>query len=447
MISLEQLLDDARQQSRTLAPDIAVRLLCAAVRIAASSGVQLRPRRLLLQDNGELKLDADSPTDGGDRSGYLAPEVVAGLSSADDPRSLVYAAGALGYELLTGNATPDRRLAGAPELPEPVSAILRKTLAVRHQRFATLSELSEQLEAATAVTLKRVGGVTSFHDVIQPGAAAGDDRTQPFIPFLRRAPDAAADDPAAAVKSQLGAAQRKIAKLEQDIAAHTAASSEREEKHRATIAALEERVQALSRLARAAASGSWSERPISNPPRPRSGVLLGAGAALLLVAGAVLFLAWRAGAFATRQASAPAVETPGSSSQDVTGAPAPKADAPAAPTGSAPQPQRPRTLPPAPAAAQEQARSKIQAGDRALQAGRGDEAVADFQAAIAADPRQTTALRGLAAAYMLRGDQKNAKKQYEQYLRSTPGAPDAERVRRILDDLAAADAASAKRAK
>src|SRR5262249_59384658 len=110
--------DNTRQ--KLLAPEVAVPLLGAAVRQAAEAGVSLRPRLLKFHGDGQVSLDLSQASAGAeDRPGYVAPEVVAGLCPLDDPRALGYAAGALGFELLTGSPIPDRRV--RPRQPAPGS--------------------------------------------------------------------------------------------------------------------------------------------------------------------------------------------------------------------------------------------------------------------------------------------------------------------------------------
>src|SRR3954464_11397399 len=143
-MSLQTCLELVRQRGAALPEQVAIHLLCASVWRAAVAGISLRPGRVLLDASEGLILDALHPAGAGSDSGYLAPDAVAGEAAPDAPRSLVYAAGALGHELLSGaplDLSGPRR-----ELPGKVGEIVRKALSRDPQRrFGSLEEMSQAL--------------------------------------------------------------------------------------------------------------------------------------------------------------------------------------------------------------------------------------------------------------------------------------------------------------
>jgi regulator of sirC expression with transglutaminase-like and TPR domain len=66
-----------------------------------------------------------------------------------------------------------------------------------------------------------------------------------------------------------------------------------------------------------------------------------------------------------------------------------------------------------------------------------DEAQAAFQRALAADPKAAEAVRGLAMVNMTQGKEQEAKALYERYLQLAPSAPDAARIRKVVQSLSA----------
>ncbi len=127
------------------------------------------------------------------------------------------------------------------------------------------------------------------------------------------------------------------------------------------------------------------------------------------------------------EAAAPAkVEVP---------APAPAAaPALAAPAPAAPSAPKKRAVASVSPEKQAEASEQIQSGDKALRVGKMEEAIAAFQAALAADPSQAAAHRGMGMALVMMGREEEAKKEYQRYLRLEPKAPDADRIRRILSE-------------
>jgi tetratricopeptide (TPR) repeat protein len=141
--SVASFLTKAQKKGTELPPALSGALLLAAVRLSDAKGQAVRPYQLLVDDDGNLDLlTGEAPT--GD--GYAAPELRNGAVLPDDPRVLVYAAGALGYELVT--LTPPRPGEGVgPAVQGPLGKLIRKAMADRQKRFKNLVEMARAIEA------------------------------------------------------------------------------------------------------------------------------------------------------------------------------------------------------------------------------------------------------------------------------------------------------------
>jgi serine/threonine protein kinase len=144
-VTLHEMLEKARASAQKLQPSEAAVLFAAAVRLAAARGATLRARLIEMDEAGALHLlpfdeNAPEPT-----PSYLAPELLApGAPRKTEPRVQVYAAGALGYELLTGKHAPS----GPPgaELGGPLGDIVRIALSAdRRERFGDMNQLQDAL--------------------------------------------------------------------------------------------------------------------------------------------------------------------------------------------------------------------------------------------------------------------------------------------------------------
>ena len=246
-MSLDSLLEETRTAQRSLPHALALRWLRASIRLAAGSGSSLRPRMLLMDQRERLTLEPPAAHGAEDRPGYVAPEVNVGLAAADDPQALVYTAGALGYELFTLRAVPDRSVPASEEVPAWLGTVLRKALAPRHRRYQTLEELNAALSSA---------------------APAGDEPDEPAgaadtSALIEHEPEPT--HPASGLAVQMQATEERAAELERTLAARDAAAAERIAELEATIDALQERVRVLSFIANAAAKAPRSapaeERP------------------------------------------------------------------------------------------------------------------------------------------------------------------------------------------
>ena len=237
MISLERLLDEARSGQRELSRELALRLLHASIHLAAGAQVSLRPRMLLLDEEEELKLDPAAASGSDDRPGYAAPEVSAGLAPPDDPQALVYTAGALGYELLTLCAVPDRSAPVSAGLTPGFAAVLRRALAPRHRRYPTLEEMDADLSSV---------------------AVASDEVHAPPAPVRATVHQLRGTGSARDLEEQLRAAEQRAAELEKTLTARDIAAAERIAELQLTIDVLQERVRLLSFLADASAKAPRS---------------------------------------------------------------------------------------------------------------------------------------------------------------------------------------------
>jgi len=141
--SVASFLSKAQRKGTELPPAVSGALLLAAVRLSDAKGQALRPYQLLVDDGGGIDLLTGEPPTG---DGYAAPELRNGAVLHDDPRVLVYAAGALGYELVT-LTPPQAGLGVGLEVHGPLAKVIRKAMAERQKRFKNLTEMARAIEA------------------------------------------------------------------------------------------------------------------------------------------------------------------------------------------------------------------------------------------------------------------------------------------------------------
>jgi Flp pilus assembly protein TadD len=142
--SVASFLSQAQKKGAELPPALSGALLLAAARLSEAQQQAVRPYQLLVDDDGALELLAgDAPAS----DGYAAPELRNGAVLPDDPRVLVFAVGALGYELITlASPRPGEEGVG-PEVRGPLAPVIRKALAERQHRYKNLFEMAKALEA------------------------------------------------------------------------------------------------------------------------------------------------------------------------------------------------------------------------------------------------------------------------------------------------------------
>ncbi|HZX96939.1 MAG TPA: hypothetical protein VFE90_20635, partial [Myxococcales bacterium] len=140
--SVASFLTQAQKRGSELPPALSGALLLAAIRLSEHQQQALRPYQLLVDDDGALDLLTGEPPTG---DGYSAPELRNGAVLPDDPRVLVYAAGALAYELIT-LAPPRQGQAPGKEVQGPLAPVIRKAMAERQQRYRTLGDMARAIE-------------------------------------------------------------------------------------------------------------------------------------------------------------------------------------------------------------------------------------------------------------------------------------------------------------
>ena len=150
MITVLEILERARTGGQRLPYNEAAVLFAAAVRLAAANDSTLRARLIQIDDAGGLHLMAfDEEAPEADPA-YLAPELLSpDAPDKNDLKVQVYAAGVLGYELLTGKLAPPSGHPAGPELSGPLGEVVRLALASdRRTRIEDLKQLEEAVEGA-----------------------------------------------------------------------------------------------------------------------------------------------------------------------------------------------------------------------------------------------------------------------------------------------------------
>jgi len=140
--SVASFLTQAQKKGKELPAALSSALLLAAVRLSEAKAQAIRPYQLLVDDDGALDLLTGEPPTG---DGYSAPELRNGAVLPDDPRVLVYAAGALAYELIT-LAQPRQGHPPGKEVQGPLAPVIRKAMAERQQRYKTLGDMTRAIE-------------------------------------------------------------------------------------------------------------------------------------------------------------------------------------------------------------------------------------------------------------------------------------------------------------
>jgi tetratricopeptide (TPR) repeat protein len=140
--SVASFLSQAQKNGTEVPVALTGALLLAALRLSEKKMQALRPYQLLVDDDGALELLTGEPPTGDE---YAAPELRNGAVLPEDPRVLVYAAGALGYELVTLKPPP----AGpgrAEGLAGPLAPVIRKAMSERQQRYKSLGDMARAIE-------------------------------------------------------------------------------------------------------------------------------------------------------------------------------------------------------------------------------------------------------------------------------------------------------------
>jgi len=424
MTNVHEIIEKVRSAGQRLPPGEAAVLFAAAVRLAAAQGATLRSRLVQIDDSGGLHLaqfDDQAPES---EPGYLAPELHgADAPRKSEPRVQVYAAGALGFELLTGHRAP-----GNPaELSGPLGDIVRIALAPdRRERFGDLTQLHDAVEG------------------VQPRPPAEGERNilgALRTRFTRVAPE----------KEALARLIEKVGALETQIGHLAKAQSKLDAAQRQALEQLDRFQDGQQRMSAA---------------RPAPSAFGPAIIAALLAAAAVIGAGYALGMISlpgrARQEPAPvapaveekkppaveekktAVEAADAGAAAAVDAGAPDASVAAAETTDAgavaaaePKPAKPKR---APEVSQAQllhavAISQVRRGESALEKGRADEALESFRAALENEATLAVAFRGMGMAYAMQGNDAQALQAYQRYLQLAPSAADKGDIRRSIAEL------------
>jgi tetratricopeptide (TPR) repeat protein len=423
LITLHDILERARASGQKLAPGEALWLFAAVTRLAAAQKSTVRSRLVHLDAAGAIQLARFDEKRADDEQGYLAPELLErGAPAKTEPRVQVYAAGALGYELLTGQPAPDSRKGPGPELTGPFADLVRIAMARdRRERFGDLQQLREAVDA-----LQRPAG----GDTERQAFAALVARSEKWagVPEMDRAALAKLIEHVSHLGRQIDAVRSGMADVQRD-----------QQDLSTRVAATESRGPGQSVVVR---SGSGFATGLL-------GGLFGAAvaAAALFAAGLLNPSAIRALAGRGPSASAPApleprpvpavasiVPTP-SSTPTPTATPSPPPAATPSPTPTATPTPSPSPRPSRADLARTVAEAQVRRGDLELERGRYESAADEFQQALANDATLAVAWRGLGIAHLMRHDEESARRAYEKYLQLAPGAPDARDIRKAIAEL------------
>jgi hypothetical protein len=483
-ISVEKLLEVVRLKGGALPQRLAAHLFCAAVWRGAVAGTSLRPRLILLDPLDGLRLEPANRASSVEReNGYLAPEVLAGGAATNDPQVLVYAAGALGYELLAGEPPPAAPVRMPAELAGPLGEVVRVAMAPqRRDRFQALEQMSEALHAihpAPAPELEKLL-FTSLYGLCSRWVP---ERSPPLIPAEATANGNEGRDVSETATVfrwmySMDAAVEQIQRQQLELVAALASPADRSS--RALEAGPPDAHKTRERdhlelLQRIAALGS-SQTEAPEPVRKAPSLWLNWGGAAL--AGALGAFGVVVALGITKVATVPDARTPPAPPQAAV-EPAPPPAAPRPPpmmtspmilSGSkaaqpaaaeekatttsepaaSPEPVKeakpspapaPATPPRAPAkrsktrTASSGTRALVESGERALRRGRPADALVAFQSALAVQPTLARAVRGAAMAQMMQGKEREAKEGFKQYLRLAPRAEDAPRIEKVIENL------------
>ena len=415
MITLHDILERARASGQKLSPGEALWLFAAVTRLAATQRGTIRSRLVQIDPAGALQLGRFDEKRTEDEPGYLAPELLErGAPAKTEPRVQVYAAGALGYELLTGQLPPDPRKGPGPELAGPFADLVRIALARdRRERFGDLHQLREAVDA-----LQRPAGADSERQAF--AALVARSEKWAGVTDMDRAALAKLIEHVSHLGKQIDAVRSGMADVQRD-----------QQDLGTRMAQVEARPAGGQSVVVRSGSG-WAPGLVGG----LFGAVLAAGALFatgLLSPSAIRALA--AQRPATRIAAqvepapAPAVASV------VPAAPAPSATPAPTPT-AVPAPSAPPAARPSPAElAHAVAEAQVKRGDVELERGRYEAAAEEFQQALGNDANLAVAWRGLGIAHLMRHDEEAARRAYEKYLQLAPSAPDARDIRKAIAEL------------
>jgi tetratricopeptide (TPR) repeat protein len=443
MTNVHEILVTARAAGQQLSDKEAAVLFAAAVRLASAQGATLRGRLVEIDEAGALHLapfDDQAPEE---EMGYLAPELLAkDAPRKSEPRVQVYAAGALGYELLTGKELAEAGKVTGSELSGPLGDIIRMALAPdRRERFGDLTQLYDAVEG-----------------VQRP--LPTEKEKQQFAAIRARAARWAS---AGMEKEALAKVIEKLTHLDAQLALSGKAWTRIDTTQRQSLERLDRFESGLQRVEEQA-----RQRPSLALPAIALGLLgaaIGAAAVVFVPVPSRQKTAAEEKPSPPVAAAAPAPPAPvlplvvpdasvaakdkePVAVPDATAALAPPVpDAgPAVAVAASPPPPAPEPEPPpvkrrrnSEATRAEMfhavALSQVKRGEAALERNRIDEALASFKAAIENENSIAIAWRGMGMAYAMQGKDAQALQSYERYLQLAPGAPDAKDIRASIAEL------------
>jgi tetratricopeptide (TPR) repeat protein len=450
MITVLEILERARTAGQRLPYNEAAVLFAAAVRLAAANDSTVRARLLQIDDTGGLRLEPFDEEASEADPAYLAPELLSPEApDKNDPKVQVYAAGVLGYELLTGKHAPPS--GHSTDLSGPLGEVLRLALAAdRRTRIEDLKQLEEAVEG------------------VQPRPPAEGERN--ILLSLRNRSSRPPPEKEAVAKLI-----DRLQQLETQVATLGRVQSRMEAAQRQSLETMERFEVGQLR----AGDAGRRRQPVIAPA-----ILAGTLSAVAVVA-----VAWGLGLFASPSPVRPA-PPPVTSEPPVP--PEAKEEAKPAPAETKPAERKPAPVEPKPAAASNSAQtdaaapvevksaqtnaaedagaaaetggspaapaaapapkkraapssqaamlhalalSQVRRGEAALEQGNADDALASFRAALENEPTIAVAFRGLGMAYAMQGHDAEALQAYDKYLRLSPKAADAPEIRKSIREL------------
>lgn len=429
---IHDILERARATGQRLTPQEAAVLFAAATRLAAAQGATLRGRLVQIDEHGALQLLAFDDHQPETELGYLAPELLQkDAPRKNEPRVQVFAAGALGYELFSGQPpgsggqvtgplaeiirmaiAPDRRerFGGLNELLDAVEEVQKRLpLQQEQQALAALRQRAAKWGAEKEALAKLIGQLGQ----VERAQRQTMERLDRIEEGFRRGDEARKQKPSVALPAVIAGALAGAAVVGATWAAGMLGAAARPP--------VQPEAQALPAAPPPLAKPTPVEAPPPKPaPPPKVVPVPEPPDAAVADAGDDATVSDAGPADAGSAEAAPPLEPP---------APPKPAPAKGLPKATPQISQR--------AMAHAVALSQVKRGDSSLERRRIDEALESYRTALENEPTLPEAFRGLGTAYTLQGNEKLALQNYERYLQLAPKAKDAADIRRAMAELKA----------